>query len=178
MSFDISNFLKKEIAKKTHELRESVDLEKTQHQVDSSKTLLVEEENNDSSDDELKPSVDSSDELKDQLVRLQTRQLRIKEKIDGDLSFPSDIDPLTIGSAEQSKILALQCNIYIHSLLNSWTTYVDEYHEELLLDTKKSLFPLLVQLRKGTLASDLVVSVATVLYHLQQTDEITLAIES
>lgn len=79
--------------------------------------------------------------------------------------------------------LAIKCNLYIYDILNKWEREIQQTEEradgsqsqsqvkqrqELLHDTKMSLFPCLVKLRKGSLHKSQLVSVATVLFHMQR----------
>lgn len=78
--------------------------------------------------------------------------------------------------------LSMKCNLYIHDVLNKWEKEIQQkedpegsepqlqtkQRQELLHDTKMSLFPCLVKLRKGSLPKSQLVSVATVLFHLQR----------
>ncbi|QLG73278.1 hypothetical protein HG535_0E03620 [Zygotorulaspora mrakii] len=179
MSFDISSFLKNEITKKTEQLKYSTrpDVSTVVQDPSQDETDVKEESPDDDSDSE-GASAGDNEELMLQLERLKTRPTRINETIERDANSPTTIDVMMIGVPEKLKYVSLQCNGYIHKLLDEWEICRDKYHGELLIDTKKCLFPLLVQLRKGTLAKDLVVSLATVLYHLQQSNQNTRAIES
>lgn len=83
-------------------------------------------------------------------------------------------------------ILPMKCNLYIHNILRQWEKEIksQEVHidddtsssidkttqerNELFYDTKMSLFPLLVQLRKNSLPKNQLISVSTILFHLQR----------
>lgn len=180
MSLDISSFLKNEIAKKRKEL-ESSSKKAVKDPSPVEETLSEENEHNEYDDnDTSKKDQDIIEEpsLLTQLDRLKSRPKRVDDIIAADSNISSKIDPTTIGDTSKLKYLSLQCNLYIHEILNNWDEESNDYHGELLIDTKKSLFPLLIQLRRGTLAEDLVISLASVLYHLQQPKENNLAIES
>lgn len=178
MSLDIGSFLKNEIAKKRKEL-ESSSRSGVEDPVEQ--TQSEENEHNEDDDEEISKNDEETIEeplLLDQLGRLENRSKRVEEIIAADANIATKIDPTTIGDASKLKQLSLQCNLYIHETLNNWEKESNVYHAELLSDTKKSLFPLLIHLRRGTLAEDLVISLASVLYHLQQPKENNLAIES
>ena len=84
--------------------------------------------------------------------------------------------------------LPMKCNLYIHKILQQWEEEIErqksyisddttakgginkttQERNELFYDTKMSLFPLLVQLRKKTLPRNQLVSVSTILFHLQR----------
>ncbi len=74
--------------------------------------------------------------------------------------------------------LHMKCNLYMHCILDKWQTEIQQkqsseesgtkQRQELLHDTKMSLFPLLVKLRKALLPKNQLVSVATILFHLQR----------
>jgi pre-mRNA-splicing factor 18 len=59
--------------------------------------------------------------------------------------------------------LPMKVNSYIKFVLKLW----EDLPSDLLLDTKKSLFPMLVKLRKNTLPIEHLTSLMTIFYHLQ-----------
>ncbi|KAG7701417.1 hypothetical protein KL930_000129 [Ogataea haglerorum] len=65
-------------------------------------------------------------------------------------------------------LVSQQCRDYIKHLLNVWESKKDQHAEVDLLETKKWLLPLLVQLKKKTLPHDQLVSLATILYNIQR----------
>lgn len=174
MSLDLASLLKNEIAKKQHELktpaRQPVQAEAPLQDDEEDKPKKVDE----NPETEAKESVT----LDKQLERLESRPGRVKNLILEDSKLSTKIDPTSIGDEAQLASLSRQCNLYIHSILDQWDDNDQEYHPELLPETKRSLFPLLIKLRRGTLARDIVISLATVLYHMQQPNENNLAIES
>lgn len=173
MSFDLSSLLKNEIAKKQQNLnipaREVEPVEAPQASDEEKVTEEVVESNAEAIDE---------NPLNEQLERLNNRPARVEQIISEDSKISIKIDPTSIGDEQKVQSLSRQCNLYIHEILAQWDENQPEYHPELHTETKKSLFPLLVKLRRGTLAPDLVISLATVLYHLQQPNENNLAIES
>ncbi|KAG7897047.1 hypothetical protein KL935_000680 [Ogataea polymorpha] len=64
-------------------------------------------------------------------------------------------------------IVSQQCRDYIKHLLNVWESKKDQHTNADLLETKKWLLPLLVQLKKKSLPHDQLVSLATILYNIQ-----------
>lgn len=64
--------------------------------------------------------------------------------------------------------ISMNANRYIKIILSSWE--LTNKDPKLLLETKKSLFPLLVQLRKHTLDESQLTSLLTILYHLQRSE--------
>ena len=119
-----------------------------------------------------------SENITTTITKLENRPERIQEAIAQDKATSIIIDPSQIGSKEDKFVLSMKCNLYVHEILSRWKASLEEYHPELFLDTKKALFPLLLQLRKCELPSDLLISLATVLYHLQQPKETNLAVQS
>ncbi|SCV02715.1 LAME_0H04478g1_1 [Lachancea meyersii CBS 8951] len=97
--------------------------------------------------------------------RLRTRPERVARAREHDEHADTAIVAATIGDPEHAADLALQCNLYVHQLLGEWQDL--GYKPELVVETKKALFPLLVQLRKQQLPAEFVTSVATILYHVQ-----------
>ncbi|CCH47094.1 Pre-mRNA-splicing factor [Wickerhamomyces ciferrii] len=69
-------------------------------------------------------------------------------------------------TSKPTTIITMKANKYIKFILNQWSQHPD-YDQSLLLDTKKSLFPLCVSLRKNNLDQDQLISLLTILYHLQ-----------
>ncbi|ESW97422.1 hypothetical protein KL918_001035 [Ogataea parapolymorpha] len=65
-------------------------------------------------------------------------------------------------------IVSQQCRDYIKHLLNIWESKKDQHTNVDLLETKKWLLPLLVQLKKKSLPHDQLVSLATILYNIQR----------
>ncbi|SCU87527.1 LAFA_0E07272g1_1 [Lachancea sp. 'fantastica'] len=101
------------------------------------------------------------------LQRLQTRPERVKDALEQDERADVTIAIAAIGDSDPATAadLAIKCNLYIHQLLQEWQD--TDYKPELVIETKKALYPLLVRLRKHTLAAELITSVATILYHIQ-----------
>ncbi|CCD27454.1 mRNA splicing protein PRP18 NDAI_0K02630 [Naumovozyma dairenensis CBS 421] len=190
MNFDIGSFLEKEISKKRDELKE---VEK--------KPIENLNESNSSEQESvtLDPVINVSNgpvhiknsKLENALPmanpvseRLETRPKRIEAIMNKENHMDMTIDPERIGETNQDILthVSMQCNLYLHTLLKEWGANSEKYHPELLNETKRNLFPLFVKLRKCSLESDLLISLATIVYHLQQatvdTNEINSAIES
>ncbi|QLQ80474.1 hypothetical protein HG537_0D04740 [Torulaspora globosa] len=174
MSLDLASLLKNEIAKKQEELqnpaaekpnRESPPGQREEH-------VEIKEQEDHAEESEVRESIE------EQIERLRNRPQRIEKIVGGDAKIVRKIDPKDIGDPAQLKRVSMQCNLFIHDILSQWDKHSDEYHSELLVETKKALFPLLVKLRRATLSNDLVISLASVLYHLQQCNQNNLAIES
>ncbi|KAG0672585.1 mRNA splicing protein prp18 [Maudiozyma exigua] len=91
--------------------------------------------------------------------------------------LPEDITKIEGDNDIRTK-LCIQCNRYIHSIIKQWSRSQDTYpvSPSLFLETKQNLFPLLVQLRKRTIASKLLITLSTLLYHLQK-NEIELSLQ-
>lgn len=180
MNFDLSSLLKNEIIKKQKELQ-GVSKGDPDTKKAAPPSEIDQHEHKSQEDDvscKKEDVLDGEIAMEEELNRLETRPKRIEETIIEESKMKRTIDPNTIGDDAKLKLLSFQCNLYIHDLLDLWDKAADEYHPELLTETKKSLFPLLIQLRRGTLVKDLVISLATVLYHLQQPNETNQAIES
>ncbi|SCU87299.1 LAMI_0D05512g1_1 [Lachancea mirantina] len=121
----------------------------------------------------LKPSKPAEDALL--LVnRLKTRPERIDAIIAQESQVKTQITVETI-QEEQTDLLSIQCNLFIHTVLRSWTT--DNYKPDLILDTKRALYPLLLKLRRKTLPTQLLISLSTILFHMQRS-EFSLATQS
>lgn len=175
MSLDLASLLKDEIVKKQQALKAPTENNSV---VETPQPQNTAHDGNEEEADEEQGQVEEETNVSAQLERLNSRASRVEKLITEDSKIGTKIDPASIGDETHHKTLSLQCNLYIHHLLTQWDENQQEYHPELLIETKKSLFPLLVKLRRGTLPRDLVISLATVLYHLQQPNENTLAIES
>lgn len=115
------------------------------------------------------------------------RQLKIRKIIEFEnkdwkripfMILPEDITKIENSDSIKTK-LCIQCNRYIHSIIKQWSRSQDTYDvaPTLFLETKRNLFPLLVQLRKCTLPTKLLITLCTLLYHLQKNEiEISLQI--
>ncbi|CEP61766.1 mRNA splicing protein PRP18 LALA0_S04e00166g [Lachancea lanzarotensis] len=165
---DLSSLLKVEIAKKQKELEKPLlatpDLPETTAGQDTANATSVDKE----AAEEPEKVVESTEELSELVLeRLQTRPERVKHVCEQDKHADVAIAVAAIGDTDPALAanLARRCNLYIHQLVQEWQD--TDYKPELLVETKKALYPLLVQLRKQTLAAELVTSVATILYHIQ-----------
>ncbi|QHS73328.1 mRNA splicing protein PRP18 [Saccharomyces paradoxus] len=183
MNLDLTSILKGEISKKQKELAYSKGAqqpcnEKSQAQESANIDEIPREIEQESTNEKNLPDNQPDEDIGATISKLENRPDRIQQAIAQDNTTSVIIDPSQIGSTEGKSLLSMKCNLYIHEILSRWKASLDEYHPELFLDTKKALFPLLLQLRRGQLASDLLISLATVLYHLQQPKEINLAVQS
>ncbi|CAI4062598.1 hypothetical protein N7582_002174 [Saccharomyces uvarum] len=184
MDLDLSSILKAEISKKQKELRNSNDgpplsSEVTQaHERLNADEIPQKAEQNESTNEEVPSDYRFNEDIVEVIGKLGNRPERIQEAITQDKTTSFTIDPSQIGSTKDEPVLSMKCNLYIHDILVHWKASLEEYHPELFLDTKKALFPLLLQLRRGQLPTDLLISLATVLYHLQQPGQTNLAIQS
>ncbi|KAM3162724.1 Pre-mRNA-splicing factor 18 [Lachancea thermotolerans] len=98
--------------------------------------------------------------------RLRTRPGRIAKVLADERKLDTAISATEIGDVEQEAHLSLKCNLYIHLLLQLWQE--ECYKPELILETKKALYPLVLKLRKRRLSSEFLTSLATILFHTQQ----------
>ncbi|QLL32216.1 hypothetical protein HG536_0C03850 [Torulaspora globosa] len=174
MSLDLASLLKNEIAKKQEELQKPAAEKPRPESPPPQRKEHVEGKEQEDHADESEGGVS----IEQQIERLKSRPQRVENILAGDAKVARKIDPRDIGDPAKLKRLSLQCNLFIHDILSQWDTHSEEYNSELLLETKKALFPLLVKLRRATLSDDLVISLASVLYHLQQPNQNNLAIES
>lgn len=176
MSFDLAALLEDEINKKKEELQTSlVEESPAERPVVTTQEEIIEKKE---SKENTTHALDEKSTIQGQIEKLENRPRKVAAILATDSQISRDIDPKNIGDDAKLKELSMQCNLFIHDLLSQWDEHSEEYHPELLVETKKSLFPLLVKLRRATLTRDLVISLATVLYHLQQSDQNNLAIES
>ncbi|AGO10997.1 AaceriAFR503Wp [[Ashbya] aceris (nom. inval.)] len=90
----------------------------------------------------------------------------IETLIKEEASISTDIDPHSIPEGDPQ--LQLRCNLYIHTLIRRWEEMEPAYLPDCLPELKRHLFPLLVRLRRGSLQKDLLTTLASLLYHLQQ----------
>ncbi|CAI4063227.1 hypothetical protein SUVZ_07G2490 [Saccharomyces uvarum] len=184
MDLDLSSILKAEISKKQKELRNSNDVQPLSNEASQAHERLNEDEipqkaeQDEGTNEEVLPDYRFDEDIVEVIGKLGNRPERIQEAITQDKTTSSIIDPSQIGSTKDEPVLSMKCNLYIHEILIHWKASLEEYHPELFLDTKKALFPLLLQLRRGQLPTDLLISLATVLYHLQQPSQTNLAIQS
>lgn len=170
---DFATLLKGEIEKKKKQL-ESEGIAQEQ-QINREQVAQKERETEQPIQNEEAPVEDAKKEDENVLERIKTRPERIRKIQECDSKIDTTIDPNSIGEQGQTYQLPMQCNLYIHSLLADWEK--SSYQPDLLFETKKSLFPLLVKLRKNQLSSELIISLSTILYHIQK-HEYTRATES
>ena len=112
-----------------------------------------------------------------------SRKERVLKILEDERSISTIItlDDIASIDTKTSPALSKKCNLYIHELLNQWTANAHLYRgpnpgsktnsegsSELLLDTKRNLFPLLVRLRKAQLDTRLLITLSSLLYHLQE----------
>ncbi|SCV00367.1 LANO_0F06502g1_1 [Lachancea nothofagi CBS 11611] len=176
---DLSSLLKAEIAKKQQQLQKGIKeasavANNSLAAVKAASTTACDNEKEETADDEdINHSLDNpirevtapENTLLD-AERLRTRPERIARIRDEDEKMDTAIGASCIGDKNQEPHLAIKCNLYIHHLLRQWED--TGYKPELILETKKSLLPLLVKLRKRKLSSEFVTSLSTILYHIQQ----------
>lgn len=173
MSFDLASLLKDEIAKKKEELQKPAAEKPLPQSPPPQREEHVEAKEREDHVEE----PEGGESIEEQIERLKSRPQRVENILAGDAKVARKIDPKDIGDPAKLERLSLQCNLFIHDILSQWNEHSEEYHSDLLVETKKALFPLLVKLRRATLAQDLVISLASVLYHLQSNQN-NLAIES
>lgn len=174
MSLDLSALLQQEISKKKREAEKSR-VERSDVAISGGDEVPVEKMN-----DEVpveKKAYDTTDNHST-LVNTSTedkisadRSERIAMIIEQENSILRAIDVTEITNSESdTKLLPMQCNLYIHELLQRWSEVTDEYQggESMFTDTKKNLLPLLVKLRKNELPDKLLITLSSILYHLQQ----------
>lgn len=176
MSLDLASLLKNEIAKKQEELQRPATKEPAIESPPAEEHDPPAETNKSQKNVDHVPQKETP--IKEQIERLKSRPQRVETTLNDDSKVTREIAPQDIGNDAKLRQLSLQCNLVIHDLLSEWDEHSQEYHPELLIETKKSLFPVLVKLRRATLPKDLVISLASVLYHLQQPNQNNLAIES
>lgn len=172
---DLGNFLQNEIDKKEQELAVNKEGGSASN-VKLWRSLPSEK----GSIDDKKVAADktSSTHLQEKLSRLRSRPQRVQDTIKRERSMETHIEIAEINETADIEKLSLKCNLYLHRVLEEWQREVSTYHPELFIETKKSLLVLLVKLRKGKLAHDLLISLATVLYHMQRPGELNLAVQS
>ncbi|CUS22889.1 LAQU0S07e02432g1_1 [Lachancea quebecensis] len=104
--------------------------------------------------------------LASSVCRLRTRPGRIARTLADEREVDTTISATEIGDVAQEAELSLKCNLFIHRLLKLWQE--ECYRPELILETKKALYPLVLKLRKRHLPSEFLTSLATIFYHTQQ----------
>lgn len=166
-------------------------------QTDGADTQVPKEDPKNSSDEEEPPIQTNGKHTNKDNATFDTSDYQwIHDITEKEMEKYSDLalkhEEITDQNITQSDI-SLRCNLYIHQILSKWGQEIEkqqgldgkkdsedatiQQREELFHDTKMSLFPLLVQLRKATLPRNQLVSVATILFHLQR-QEWDLALQS
>ncbi|SCU82342.1 LADA_0C04588g1_1 [Lachancea dasiensis] len=189
---DLSSLLKAEIARKQQDIQKTLDgdsvgpekmLEKVpknfgkeSEEKDSSlaNDLKVSRHTEVESEKPFSHKTGTSFDISEQ-EKLQTRHERISFIRQAEQNLDTKISVESIGVKDQQQHISIQCNLYIHFLLRQWQE--NGYKPDLLLETRKSLYPLLVKLRKRQLPSEFLTSISTIIYYIQQ-DQFSLAIQS
>lgn len=170
MPFDLNSILQNEISKKQQQIEN-----------EQNKSVIKQESEMRSpkATEQVKPVV-SRPKL-DKIVKKKTRPTDRTERIQmimaKESKLSTKIEVNDIGNDEQIERLSIHCNLYIHSLLRSWDECKSQYQPNILEETKRNLFPLLVSLRRHNLPREQLISLASILYHLQK-DEINLSLQS
>ncbi|EDO17332.1 hypothetical protein Kpol_1062p41 [Vanderwaltozyma polyspora DSM 70294] len=181
MNFNLNSLLQKEIAKKKREI-----------DVSNANRAVVENGNN--CKDEPLTSVqvttvnlinsgkgelerEKQNRIDKNIERLKSRRSRINDILNSekDIDYNININEILIENINSSK-LSIKCNLYVHKLLKDWKESGHSY--DLILETKRNLLPLLIKLRKNDINKEILISVSTILYHLQQDNEINQSLQS
>lgn len=83
-------------------------------------------------------------------------------------STPEDLKITLRGIESPGDDAQMKVNKYIKHILNLWESQPTD--TPLVINTKKSLFPMLVKLRKNSLSSEHLTSLMTIMYYIQQRD--------
>lgn len=102
---------------------------------------------------------------------IETEPQESQEDVD-ELRNVAREDVISLDDLELKEIptISMKANRYIKTVIRHWETTSKDNKEssDLLVDTKKSLFPMLVHLRKHNLEESQLTSLLTILYHLQR----------
>lgn len=93
------------------------------------------------------------------------KEIEINDQIANETKISYHIDGLKLADDDQ---LSLRCNLYIHELIKQWES--SNYQPNLIIELKKNLFPLLIKLRKKQLTDNILISLSSILYHMQKNE--------
>lgn len=99
---------------------------------------------------------------------IKEQKIYSDEKYEKELSeVPKDqiIHLEEINEEHISKELCMKVNRYIKTILKKWEAESDD---PIIIETKKSLFPILVKLRKNLIETNQLISILTIFYYLQR----------
>lgn len=173
---DLASLVKAEVAKKKLELdKNRVEAQNRSAMSATPQSTTVDfttPSKNSRSKDSPIEKVDNSGSIEQDklLERIKTRPERIRLIRERESKIDTKIQITSIGVASECSELSIKCNLYIHSLLQMWVE--EGYKPHLILETKQALFPLLLKLRRAELPMDLLTSLASILYHVQQSEYI------
>ena len=175
MSLSLSELLKKEIARKRkgeEPVQSESEREKVQKVDESGQEQGQEPIEDKSAMENATNTVEGTSTTHEDRSAVREEKISAVIALERASPLPSiAIEDITADSDKTQ--LAMKCNQGIHRILDDWEKRVGEYNPAgnsatLLHDTKRSLLPLLVLLRKNTLPSKLLTSLSSLLYHLQK----------
>ncbi|RLV93697.1 Pre-mRNA-splicing factor 18 [Spathaspora sp. JA1] len=114
-----------------------------------------------------------------QLLRYQTKNEKYKQWLDKEAPFYQDPTKQLITLDQISNIQTNKDNLYIilrvytKEMIKTWEGSIqssDKEQQLLLFETKRDIVPLLYELRTGKLTDDILTSLSTIIYYIQQKD--------
>ncbi|ODV66713.1 hypothetical protein HYPBUDRAFT_153426, partial [Hyphopichia burtonii NRRL Y-1933] len=114
----------------------------------------------------------------DILLRNKERNDRYQKQLDMEEAVDPMIDIQQITDIEQHPKIYLQLRVHIKKLIHDWDNHTQKLvdpdqlqrQQQLLFETKRDLVKLLYKLRSHKLKQDMLISLATIFYYLQQHD--------
>ncbi|EGW33570.1 uncharacterized protein SPAPADRAFT_151883 [Spathaspora passalidarum NRRL Y-27907] len=115
-----------------------------------------------------------------QLLRYQSRNEKYKEWLDKEAPYYQDptkqqvtLDLISNLQSRKDKVNVL-ARVYIKEMIKSWQdcneAHPSDQQTALLFETKRDIVPLLYGLRTGELSEDILTSLTTIIYYIQQKD--------
>ncbi|KAK7679712.1 hypothetical protein QCA50_017211 [Cerrena zonata] len=111
-------------------------------------------------------------------LRDKERNDRYQKQLDMEKAVDPMIDIQEITDLEQHPKIYLQLRVQIKKLIHDWDSHIQrlvdpdqlQSQQQLLFETKRDLVKLLYKLRSHKLKQDMLISLATIFYYLQQHD--------
>ncbi|KAL6452660.1 PRP18 Pre-mRNA-splicing factor 18 [Candida maltosa Xu316] len=107
------------------------------------------------------------------LLQLQVKNTKYKKWLDKEAELYGDpekqritLDLITNINQKKDEV-CLILRVYIKELIKQWE---ESDHDELLLETKRNIVKLLYKLRSGKLNLEMLISLSTIIYHIQQNE--------
>lgn len=103
------------------------------------------------------------------IIKTQERRSRYKRQIEKESGVDSNIEVTSITPENKEKLM-IQTRLYIKQLVKEWETNSTNKNASIIHETKKDFVILLYKLRTDDISDNILISLSTILYYLQQND--------